>query len=306
MAKRNFSQKILVFYSDSFAFPCSFHSTAIVAPRGVSPGHSPLGDLLVEGYRVFKDHVKNDSPEGVIRVLQYTGAISKLEAFQKRYPSGSFTKTIGPFSLGEEFYFAEEEAYLIRPREYLDWLTKEASKKLNIDFIPAYVNEVNDKEIRTQDGKVFSADEIIFTAGIQNSLWHGLFSTQKKTVSVQGSYLEFKNVTSWSSSFSLTLEGDNLIFDKERGSLLLGSTTFESALELPPEKALYDIYLRLTRRMKGIPDWSEGKICVGIREKSSKREPYILKNGPLTMMGGFYKNGFTLGLSFAAKIADSE
>ncbi len=66
MAKKNIREKVLVFYSDSFAFPCSLHSTAIVAPRGVSTGHSALGDNLYEGFVRFSRHVEEDFPRGVL------------------------------------------------------------------------------------------------------------------------------------------------------------------------------------------------------------------------------------------------
>src|SRR5690349_14322470 len=128
MAKKNFHQKILVFYSDNFAFPCSLHSTAIVAPRGISTGHSALGDELVQSFDRFERHVKEDRPLGVHEVPQYTGAITKLESFQKRYPVGSKVTSIGNVGLNEEVYFAEEKSYLIRPRDYMDWLLKESRK----------------------------------------------------------------------------------------------------------------------------------------------------------------------------------
>ncbi len=302
MAKKSFVSKIIVFYSDSFAFPCSYHSTAIVAPRGVSTGLSSLGDSLFEGFTRFEEHVNNDRPEGVIVDPQFTGAVSKIEAFKRRYPDGEIASSAGALQLNEECYIAKESAYLIRPREYLNWLLNEAQKNLDITLINSFVTQVKDGTITTADGNEFSPDQIIFTAGVQNDLWQEFFPEKKNTKSAQGCYLEFSGVK-LGESFSLTLEGDNLIYDAGKETLLLGSTTRESRLELPPEKALFEVYENLSRRVGiTLPAFSKGTIRTGLREKGPKREPYLLKNGNCFMLGGYYKNGYRVSLSMAHKL----
>lgn len=299
MAKKNIGEKILVFYSDSFAFPCSLHSTAIVSPRGVSAGHSSLGDSLLEGYRRFSRHVREDSPDGVITVPQYTGAITKLDAFKVRYPGGSERSLCGSIELKKSVYIAEEEAFLIRPHDYLDWLLKEASKNLDLTVIPQFITEVKDDRITTVDGGTHLFDQLVIAGGAQNALWAELFPDKKNSKSVQGSYLEFHESLG-NASFSLTLEGDNLIHDSGTGTILIGSTTRESSLHLAPENELREIYSRLAERVTvPLPEFSSGTIKVGLREKASKRESYIVRKGSVSMIGGFYKNGYTLGLHVA-------
>jgi glycine/D-amino acid oxidase-like deaminating enzyme len=288
MAKKNIRSKILIFYSDKFAFPCSLHSTAIVAPRGISTGHSPLGDELVQGFDRFQRHFQEDHPEGVITVPQINGALTKIEAFTKRFPDGKET---------DGMYLAHEEAFLVRPKDYLDWLLKEAKKKLDVEVVSDFVTEVHGEKIRTIDGKEFHAEKIFFTTGVQNELWCG-----KKTKSVQGSYLEFQDV-SGEASFSLTLEGNNLIFDQERKTLLIGSTTKESALYLPPEKTLLQVYEFLKERWSfPLPEFSQGIIRTGLREKGPKREAYVVREGNHITIGGLYKNGYRLSLHLAEKV----
>lgn len=302
MAKKNISAKILVFYSDSFAFPCSLHSTAIVAPRGVTTGHSPLGDSISSGFTRFQKHVKEDSPSGVTDIPQYTGAITKLESFVKRYPDGKKTRTVGPLKFRDEIYFAEEEGFLVSPAVYLEWLKTEAQRNLSIEFIPSFVTEVKENSLSTVDGHKFSFDEVFITAGVKNLLWQPLFEKETKTRAVQGSYLEFSSDFG-PRSFSLTLEGDNLIYHHETNTLLVGSTTEESALELPPEKDLSAILERLKSRMENtLPEFSQGKIKVGLREKAQRREPYILKKESCHILGGLYKNGYTLSLLLSEKL----
>lgn len=307
MAKKSLPHKILLFQSPEFAFPCSVHSTAIVAPRGVSSGHSELGDHLVSGFQRFSRHVSEDSPAGVLRIPQYTGAETKLEAFKKRYPDGFSKSSCGRIPLNKEMYISEESAFMIRPREYMDWLLDEAKKKLHVTEIPAFVTEVKETTIRTVDQVDYSADEIIFTTGVHNDLWHSLFPALKTAKSVQGCYLEFSGINLGEDSFSLTLEGKNLIYDAGKSTLLAGSTTHESRLELPPERELMKILADL-QMLLGVklPEFREGKIRTGLREKGPKREPYLIQVRNYSMVGGFYKNGYSLGLSFAEKLLSSQ
>lgn len=301
LAKENIPHKILVFYSDTFAFPCSVHSTAIVAPRGISLGHSPLGDLLCQAFARFDRHVQEDAPSGVISVPQFTGARTKLEAFRKRYPQGALLRAAGAYGLSEELYLASESAYLVRPREYLDWLLTRAQSVLDLELVPEFVTEVDERRIRTNTGRDFLADQVIFTAGVNNSSWMPLLDERKKTKCVQGSYLEFNEVD-FPESVSLTLEGDNLIYDRQQRRLLVGSTTLETRHVLAPLPELHGIYHRLCALMEeSLPPLERAVVRVGLREKGSRREPFLLHNGPHLMMGGFYKNGYALGPHFAER-----
>ena len=200
-------------------------------------------------------------------------------------------------------YISEEEAFMIRPQEYMSWLMTESKKVLQVTEINSFVTEVKDGKIRTIDEDEYAADEIIFTTGVHNDLWQSMLPELKTTKSVQGCYLEFSGINLGESSFSLTLEGKNLIYDAEKAALLAGSTTNESRLELPPEKELAEILGSLKALVKvNLPDFREGKVRTGLREKGSKREPYLLQVRNYSMIGGFYKNGYSLGLSFAEKL----
>jgi glycine/D-amino acid oxidase-like deaminating enzyme len=294
-------EKIVLFYSDKFAFPCTLNSTAIVAPRGVTAGHSKLGDEILEGFRVFSDHVKLDAPEGVEVITQYSGATSKLEAFKQRYPAGKMMKGF----LNTETYVASEEAYLIDPKTYGDWLLKEAlfMNKDHIDVIDDFVIEVHENErlhLKTQNGLNLSFDKIVFAAGNYNRYWN----PSKSSKPVQGSYFEFNNVNWDMDSFSLTLDGDNLIWNKKLERVLIGSTTLETNHVLHPEKELEDVYERLSQKVNlHLPQMGMGEVKVGLREKAQKREPYIVQEGHKIFAGGLYKNGFTLSLKMSRSLS---
>lgn len=288
-------EKITLFHSDIFFNPCSLNSTAIVAPRGVTSGHSDLGDLLVEGFRTFAEHVPLDSPAGVKKIVQYTGASEKLEAFKKRYPAGDFSK-----KFNKDFYLTAENAFMIDPVVYLDWLTKEAlfMKRDHIEIIDDVVKEVSEDErvhLKTLNGRTLSFEKVIFCGGVYNNFWSGINS---KTA--QGSYLEYSGFDLNEDSFSLTLDGENLVYNNDNKTLLIGSTTEEVLHELGPERELRSIYDSLSQAVKfKLPAFETAKVKVGLREKAKKREPYSIQKNHQFFMGGLYKNGFSLSLSMA-------
>lgn len=291
--------KIYFFDQRDFFNACALNSTAIVAPRGVSEGHSDLGNFLVEGYKTFKEHNDQDGPQGIERITQYTGASSKIDQMKTRYPGGE---------MKGDLYIATEEAFSIHPSTYLKWLFEASRKNLDFEFHQDAVVEVtpgNKVKIRTQNNLELEADEVIFSAGSSQALWKKLFPDSKlsKTKTVQGSYFEYSNVDMGETSFSKTLEGDNAIYSSLHKTLLIGSTTQESSLELAPEKELHEIKERLKKFVE-IPD-SKPMIRVGLREKAPKREPYLIVQDNLKAVGGFYKNGYSLSMLFCQKLFSS-
>jgi hypothetical protein len=290
--------KIYLFDSDEFAHTCSLRSTAIVAPRGVSSGHSPLGDLIFAAFQTFAAHVKKDSPQGVFSITQYTAALSKLDQFQKRYPNGTLKKDLPHFSFSSEIYLASEAAYLIDPEMYLDWLLKDSEVIVKSDF----VTNIQDQKLKTQNGEEFHFDYLVYAGGVHNQNFE--FKTKAKCV--QGSYLEFTNVDFGLESFSLTLEGDNLIYHAHTKKLLMGSTSLEVHHEWPQMNELSAIYLRLAAHVSlNLPAFDLGLVKTGLREKAPKRTPYLVTEGNKSRIGGFYKNGFSLGLHFGQKLAEN-
>lgn len=300
-------EKIVLFYSDKFAFPCTLHSTAIVAPRGVTAGHSALGDEILEGFKVFSEHVMLDQPAGVERIMQYTGSTDKLDAFKQRYPAAKKFKEF----LHTETQVATEEAFLIDPKTYGDWLVSEAMimDKDHIELIEDFVIDVHENErihVKTQNGLNLPFDKIVFAGGNYNRYWLPLAkeSKLKSSKPVQGSYFEFNHVNWDMDSFSLTLDGDNLIWNKKFNRLLIGSTTLEINHVLHPAKELEAVYERLSQKVNlPIPQMGMGLVKVGLREKAQKREPYLIQEGHKFFAGGLYKNGFTLSLKMTRSLS---
>lgn len=295
-------EKITLFYSDKITAPCTFHSTAIVAPRGLTAGISPLGDYLLDGFGQFCEHVENDNPHGVEKISQYTAGTRKIDELKSRYPHAKCSKKF----FHSELLMAEDDAFLIDPIQYCEWLmlqTVEMNKK--IEVVEDFVTEVYSDEtqhIKTLQGKHLTFDKVIFAGGNYNRFWKNLApdSKLKSSKPVQGSYYEFNQVNWLMPSFSLTLDGDNLIWNKTLSRLLIGSTSLDTHHLLAPQKELEKIYQRLSTLCDlNFPEIHEAEIKVGLREKAQKREPYIVAQGQMYFLGGLYKNGFSLALKVA-------
>lgn len=305
--KKNYS-RILFFQSESFAKACSWRSTAIVAPRGVTKGHSALGDFLMDSYECFKSHWLEDAPQGVYPIMQYTGALTKLDAFKTRYPQGEVVSEAGPLSLKSSMYLAYEKAFMIDPDIYLPWLLETAKKTAPLEVKNEFITHVENNLLKTQCGKSYKVDEIVFATGASTRFLKNL-SQDKKVLSskaVQGSYFVF-SMDLGEESFSLTLEGDNLIYHAHTKKVLVGSTTQESFLEIPPTVDLRVIYQRLSELLTiKLPDFSQGEIKLGLREKASKREPYFVREKNMSFIGGLYKNGYSAGLKISRDFASHQ
>jgi glycine/D-amino acid oxidase-like deaminating enzyme len=298
-------QRILHFTAPDFARPCTLSSTAIAAARGVSAGHSALGDALVQGFAVFAEHVQQDRPQGVYPITQYTGALNKLDQFKRRYPGGQVSEQAGAVRLKHPVYCASEAALLIDPPLYLEWLKKQCTA-LPMQELQEFVTEIIPGEkirIKTQSGHEYQVDQLVLAAGAYNRLWKNLFPSSPLVHSkpVQGAYLEFNQVELGMESFSLTLDGDNLVYRSHSKTLLIGSTS--AALvghELAPRAQLQSIYQRLADSLDlELPAIDQALVRVGLREKASKREPYIGVEGNIYLLGGLYKSAYALGLKTA-------
>lgn len=306
LEKKSF-KKVTLFHSDNFHPPCTFHSTAVVASRGVTRGHSALGDLLCDGLEEFMDHVRSSSPAGVTKARQLTGATKNLETFKKRYPSGKMTSEI----FREDTYVAEEKAFIIDPRTYTAWLFKEAQNffRDDLEILEDFVTEIEYSEevvLKTQSKKTYSFDKVIFAGGSGNRFWKEMFHDLriKNSKGVSGSYLEFNDVVWDLPSLSLTLNGDNLVWNNPQKRLLIGSTSHEANELLPRRSELEEIYARLEAALNlSLPVFSSGLIKTGSREKAKKREPYVACEKNVIFIGGLYKNGFILSLKMAKDLS---
>ena len=168
--------------------------------RGITPGHSDLGDLLVAAFKTFSEHINLDRPQGVFPITQYSGATSKLDQFQKRYPDGSEGKAFPAFVLKNPIYMATEPGFLIDTQMYLQWLMDQTAGLplfIKNEFVTAVNENETGVEIKTQSGDITTFDKVIFAGGIYNRFWN----PKKAGKPVHGSYLEFSNINLGAESF---------------------------------------------------------------------------------------------------------
>jgi hypothetical protein len=285
-------EKVLLFDSDVFSPTCSLRSTAIVARRGVTKGHSGLGDLLYDSFDGFREHVIKDAPAGVFPIIHYTGALTKIKITKQRYPEGEMSR-----NFGKEMYLSEEAGFLLEPQTYLDWLLSMSMQLLPLECMNEFVTQIQGGRLLTQSGKEFIADQVVFCCGGGTRFWRPDMGKV-----VQGAYLEFNQVDWSGPSFSLTLDGDNLIYHQKR--VLVGSSSWEVDHLLSPLEELHGIYQRISAGVSfELPPFALGEVRVGQREKARKRRPYCISEGVHTYIGGLYKNGFTLGLEMTRNVA---
>jgi hypothetical protein len=84
----------------------------------------------------------------------------------------------------------------------------------------------------------------------------------------------------------------------------MGSMIDAFHLLIGVEKELQEIYQRLEEKVElSLPPFSHGKMIVGLREKAAKRRPYLESNEYGWWLGGFYKNGYSLGIHLGMELA---
>jgi len=296
--------RVVIFESEDFAPACTLRTTSIVAARGVLPGIGPLGDSIHQGILDFKDHVKKFAPQGVYPIYQITSAQEKMDYFLRRYKEFSHAQEFRGLAFTKELPLYIEDAYYVNPSEYCDWLYQWSAQKMNVihkkDFVVSIDEELN---VKTHNNETFKFDHLILAGSIKNKLWSSLVTDSKVTRSkpVKGSYLLFKNIDWGNESYSLSMDGLNLIYRAPSHELLIGATSDESELySLVEKEFLSEAYLYFSNILqRSLPDFKKAEVFTGIREKSSKRQPYLGTEKNVSYIGGLYKNGFTLSLKMA-------
>lgn len=300
--------KITLFSADSVTDPCTFNSTAIVALRGVTKGVSTLGDLIHSAFHEFKSHIQSDGPAGVWKISQISAATEKLDSFKKRFPGSKLDKIF----LNDECEVFQEEAFLIDPKTYSDWLLNEARKNLGaklreINDLVTEVENTDQIKLKTHRRDEYEFDKAVFATGSYQRFWKALApddSVLETSKPAQGSYFEFNGVHLPFDSFSLTFNGMNLIWNKSLERLLVGSTTSDVCHLIPSSNELSKIYQELQKAISfPLPDIASGLIKVGLREKAKKREPYLFQEKSCVFIGGLYKNGYSLSIGMTKTLS---
>jgi hypothetical protein len=275
-------------------------STATVALRGTKKGLSPLGDQLVDAFFEVEQFLSTQKTHGAYpaELTTFNHPMSpSFEKVAKRFHNHPQTKET------HGFVAYKEKAYLFSPYQFFAWLYKNLLTHVN--FIHETVSTIDGMNLKTLEGNTFTSDQIIFAAGAYNSL---LTEDEriKKSQPVAGSYLEFQADQGEESSCHTYNELNCVYLAKEK-KIFFGSVSQEGYWLSADLKALKDRYeewqnSHLTR----LPPFEEAIIKTGIREKGRKREPYVYllnKEKNQWVIGGMYKNGYSLAFLLGKKLA---
>lgn len=273
---------------------CSQNSTALVALRGIRPGVSPLGDELHQAFYLAKEYFSTSL--SATRLVHY--AINtkndNREKYLKRFGDTSSEFLIDGIDSRSFLDISKEEAFYIHFEEF---------KKEVLSFLPAksYVRDMvknyQGEQILLLSGKKIASRVIINCTNTAQSF----FNSQERIKKVQGSFLSWKG-SFFEKSFSVSIDGINLIYDQKSQKTILGSSSQEVPHYIPDKAFLRDAYDKITEVTTQLPPFDEGAIHTGIRAKAPKRRALLSQNKNEYIINGLYKNGYSLSFLMSAKL----
>lgn len=287
----NFSEITLI-HEPLLAPPTSLRSTAIAGLRGTRQGLSPLGDEQVEMWH-YTQKLFTETPWRGLSAIELQSWVYSDKS-HRRY--GHLEKTSVPhlpFKLAPR-YVARESAWIVEPATFLKHVPLPPVTRLT-----TLVNKIDKQEswkISTLGAGVVEADVVVLATGVWSEWFKELTkgSPLEGLRSYQGSYAQWE-CHEYSRSFSIIIEGANLIYDKSCERLILGATSVADEWSfIPDRKALQEIYDRFTTHADvELPDLQKAEIITGLRPQTRGRVPWAGKlSDGLYAVGGLYKNGW--------------
>ena len=301
LSKSDKKISVLKISDERLAPSCSLNSTATISLRGAVRGVSPLGDLNFDSYKMAEAFIGKERPDGVVSSKFYSLCEEEeKEEYVRRFGYLEEIRDIGPLSLKKIHQGNIWDGYIIDPGKFLGFF-QERTKKFH-SSISAMVTatKITDEgvAVTTLDGNVYIARKLLICSGAYTKLYEALYPAHlaiKGSSSVPGAYLEKSGVDLGSTSFVVSLHGENLIYYSQTKTLKIGATTQKKGLEAPEYLKLLGIWESFHSLFKEkIPKFSEFEIKVGLRHKGIKRMPFYgkLSENVFALMS-LYKNGYT-------------
>lgn len=290
---------------------CSMSSTAVVALRGTRAGLSLLGDELIAAWNEARHDYVEYIGMGVTRAIQTT-AIFKAGPGVTRFSHLPQIEQ-SPLALARApLLMVNEEAWLIDPPVFLRALGE--SWKLPIEkratLVTQLVAEGQGSRVHFLDGRDEFFDHVVLASGAWMSWMKECLPEGHPARSlrpVQGSYYQWNEQKLGVQSFSMALDGINLVYHAAQGRLLLGATSVKDVAHfLPDQKALRELWTTAqSLLLNPLPALSEAIIHTGIRSVGKDRRPINQSVRPgLHVLGGLYKNGWLLSWKLARDLVE--
>lgn len=278
---------------------CSRNSTAVVALHGIKEGLSPLGDDLYRAFFQTKDFIEKYRPAGVTKVSRYHVAkedIDKLESRFGQLERHSFFK--------RDYLCFFEDAFAFNTDVFLSWWFQKLSSHSGVTSIEDYIVDILSNEaIGLKD--TYRFDKVIDARG---SLFPDALRPVKK---VPGHYWLWENVDAFpiDENVVFTVNGHNLIYNKDESSLILGGSTEKDGVLAPRKEQLLkqrESFLEVFSEFEASMKIEEASLYTGTRVKGPKRMPFVfLQNENHIVVNGFYKNGYTLCHLMGQRVVES-
>lgn len=291
--------------SDATAPATSLRSTAVAALRGTQVGFSPLGDELVAQWEYAHTLLLKESFSGAAQVSHQTCCYSSNSA--KRFAHLPQSTSILPMKLAPDL-IVEEPAWVIDPAMFLSSI-QQRCRNLGVHTIHHPVTQLTQKDggwsVRLHSGEVLEAEQVILASGFwMHWMREYLVGTPLAgLVPVQGSYYQWESFALSLPSFSMSLEGTNLIYSAPHKRLILGATSVKHDVSFVPDSSqLKQLVDDVSEKfLFELPPIGQAKVITGIRAQTRARRPWAGQLAPgLSAVGGLYKNGWVS----AWKLAD--
>ncbi len=267
---------------------CSRNSTAVVALHGIKEGLSPLGDDLYSAFFQTKDFIESFKPAGVTKVLRYHVVRDDADKLENRF--GQLEKHS---FFNRDYLCFFEEAYAFNTDIFLSWWFEKLSTHKGVTSYDDYIVDILSNEaIGLRD--TYHFDKVVDARG---SLFPDDLRPVKK---VPGHYWVWENVEAFpvEENIVYTVNGHNLIYNKDESSLILGGSTEKDSILAPRTEQLLrqrESFLEVFPEFGASMKVEEASLKTGTRVKGPKRMPFVfLQNDNHIVVNGFYKNGYTL------------
>lgn len=303
-------EAVTLLASDAAAPATSLRSTAVAALRGTQVGFSPLGDELVAQWEYAHTLLLKESFSGAELVSHQTCCYSFNTA--KRFSHLPKSTATLPLRLAPEL-IVEEPAWVIDPAIFLSSI-QQRCRNLGVHTIHHPVTQLTQNNggwsVRLHSGEVLEAEQVILASGFwMHWMREYLVGTPlADLVPVQGSYYQWESQELSFPSFSVSLEGTNLIYSAPLKRLILGATSVKHDVSFVPDytqlnELVEDISEKL---LLELPPLSQAKIITGIRAQTRARMPWAGSLAPgLSAIGGLYKNGWVSAWKLADELVKS-
>ncbi len=264
---------------------CAVNSTALVALMGVEQGISPLGDLLYESYFDCLNFLRKKNPMGVCQVNRKHFSWDKEKMVRRFGESISQVRDLITF---------EEKAHIFYPPVFLSWWQESLTRFGNIRWCSDIVSAVeNGIAYGLKDSYEYDFCFDARGSGIKD---HCEIKENFKVV--PGHFLEWDYKEENGNSWVMTIDGHNLIYHHHFSKLILGGSSEKTEVRAPCLEDLKEqisSFVKLDKKWSKILDIRKATIKTGLRTKASKRMPFLkFQKKNHLLIGGFYKNGYTL------------